>query len=106
MEKLYKEASRCRPSASSDAYILKIAPCASDIIAALTSADELLLLNAERLDASTAIRVSSTGANLTCMTTDVTGKFVMCGSSDGAISVFDVQSQQKAGIFQTSQFFQ
>ncbi|RMZ84265.1 hypothetical protein DV738_g775, partial [Chaetothyriales sp. CBS 135597] len=95
MVKLYKELSSCRPSAVSDAYILNILPLFNDTLAVLSSADELLLLNAHGLNSSQASRIADPGKGLTCSAVDETAQLIFTGGTDNLVSVFDIRTSHR-----------
>ena len=105
MIKVYKERRSCKPSSASDAYVLKILPVAGNGITAITSANELLVVDGTALASGAVLRMDSPGRGLTCLISDDAGQNVFCGGEDGVVSIFDVRSQQRTGKLQISQSY-
>ena len=104
MIKVYEDLSSCKPSLTDNTYVLKILPSAGNGITAITSADELLVVDAKTLASSAVLRIDNPGRGLTCLTSDATGQHVFCGGADGVVS-FDVRSQQRTCKLQLSQCY-
>ncbi|RMZ76793.1 hypothetical protein DV737_g4631, partial [Chaetothyriales sp. CBS 132003] len=96
MAKLYKELSSCKPSAASDAYILNILPLFNESLAVLSSADEMLIINARTLDSTQVSRIADPGKGLACTAVDETTRLIFCGGTDSLVSVFDIRSGRRA----------
>ncbi|RMZ87077.1 hypothetical protein DV736_g5694, partial [Chaetothyriales sp. CBS 134916] len=96
MVKLYKELSSCRPSVTSDAYILNILPLFNETLAVLSSADEILVVNARTLDSTQVSRIAESGKGLTCTAVDEATRLIFSGGTDNLVSVFDIRSGHRA----------
>ncbi len=93
----YREQSSCAPSASQDVYIFSIAPVANESLAAITSADELLLISKD-LTGRGASSLKGVPRGLTGLATADAGNTVICSSSEG-VGFFDLRTQTRTGHF-------
>jgi hypothetical protein len=100
---LLQEQASCAPSQKPDSYIYALAPIASNGIAAITSADELLLLDRQNLQTATPLYFSDVPTGVTCMVpSDAEGTSIICAGRDGVIATFDTRSQKKTAQFNQS----
>lgn len=99
MLRTYRELASCAPSQQHDVYIYAIAPLVGNALAAITSADELVLLPRDTLSASNASRVKNVPQGLTSLVTTDGGTTAVCAGNDGVIAVFDVRMQSRAAQF-------
>ena len=95
----FREYAICKPSQQSDAYITTIVPTISDGLAAITSANELILVNRANLQAGEVLCFSNVPAALTCLVVASDGSRVTCASSDGTVATFDVRSRARVAQF-------
>lgn len=102
MSLTYQEVSSCHPSDKDDVYIFSILPVINRGIAAITSADELLLLDSNTLQQST--RLGPVPKNLTSLTVLDDGFTAVCGGADGVVALFDVRSQSQVAQFRIGTF--
>jgi WD40 repeat protein len=103
MTTLYKQLKSCKPSQADDAYILKILPSTGKGIAAITSSDELLVIDATNFESTTPLRLEDPGKGVTSLTSDNEGNHFFCGGADGVVSCFDMRSQRKVAKLEISQ---
>jgi hypothetical protein len=97
---LLQEQASCTPSQTPDSYIYALAPVASNGIAAITSADELLLLDRQSLQTASPLYFSDVPAGVTCMvTSNAEGSSIICAGRDGVIATFDTRSQKRTAQF-------
>lgn len=99
MSRSCREVASCRPSQSADVYIYKIAPAHDTRIAAITSADELLLLDGTRLAASPISRLIGVPNAVTSLVTSMSGNDLFCAGSSGVVVGFDARSGQRTMDF-------
>lgn len=98
------EAASCAPSRRGGSYIYALAPIASTGIAAITSADELLLLDRQTLQAESAVHFADVPAGVTCMVLpELEGTSIICAGRDGVIAIFDMRSQKRIVHFRQSE---
>jgi hypothetical protein len=95
----YRQLAACAPSQQEDVYVFAIAPVANRGLAAITSADELLLLNRDSLDRSTIGTLQGAPSGLTSLVVADQGTAVMCAGGDGAVTVFDLRTGSKTAHF-------
>lgn len=101
MPQIYREASACFPSQEKDVYIFTIVPLVEGVIAAITSADELALLQAATLQ-TTKIYTPKDGLQaLTSLVSADEGSSAICGGSDGTVTVFDIRAPRLSAQFKT-----
>jgi hypothetical protein len=97
MSRRYMQSASCSPSSRADSYIYSIAPAYSSSLAAITSADEVLLVDGSKLATTAVSRLGSGHEGLTTLTVGNDGRDVYCGNSGGRVSCFDVRSGVKSG---------
>ncbi|KIW69345.1 hypothetical protein PV04_05226 [Phialophora macrospora] len=95
----YRQIAACAPSRREDVYVFAIAPVADRGLAAITSADELLLVNRDSLDRSTIGRLQGAPSGLTSLVVADQGTAVICAGDDGAVTVFDLRTGSKTVQF-------
>ncbi|KAK5454182.1 hypothetical protein LTS15_006182 [Exophiala xenobiotica] len=96
----YREISSCAPSRQKDVYIFSVTPVADRALAAITSADELLLLQDRgNLKASSISLLRDVPKGLTSLVSSDEGKTTICAGSDGHVVTFDMRTQSKATHF-------
>ncbi|OCT47725.1 putative WD repeat-containing protein [Cladophialophora carrionii] len=91
----------CAPSSREDVYVFAIAPVTNRGLAAITSADELLLLNRDSLDQSDVGRLQGAPVGLTSLVVADQGTAVICAGGDGAVTVFDLRTRSRAAQFKS-----
>lgn len=100
MSQTLGEVASCSPSRTADSYIYTIAPTTSNGLAAITSADELLLVDLQNLQLANALYFADVPTGLTTMVMgDYEGTSIICAGRDGTIATFDVRSQKRASHF-------
>lgn len=96
----YREVASCAPSRHDDVYIFSTAPLAGNGLAAITSADELLLLHDKgSLNSSTTSTLSDCPQGPSSLVVADAGQTVICAGSDGRVVVYDIRTQTKAAEF-------
>ncbi|KAK4943792.1 hypothetical protein LTR10_016695 [Elasticomyces elasticus] len=96
----YREVGSCAPSRHNDVYIFSIAPLARDGLAAITSANELLLLQDRgNLGTSSVSVLSDCPEGVTSLVVADAGQTAFCAGSDGHVAVYDYRSRAKAAEF-------
>lgn len=77
-----------------NAYIYTIIPTIENGLVAITSANELLVLDRQNLTTSPILRIDDLPARLSCLVSgDDVGRTVMCSGGDGVVATYDVRSQ-------------
>jgi hypothetical protein len=105
MNQLFGEVASCAPSHKADSYIYTIAPTASTGLAAITSADELLLLDTQHLQNASAISFPDVPSGVTSMVVgDQEAWSVVCCGRDGITATFDLRSQKITSHFKQGGF--
>ena len=101
MSQVFREVASCAPSQKGDSYIYAIAPTLSGGLVAISSADELLLLDLQHLHNGKALYLPDVPTGVTSMTLgDLEGTSVICGGRDGVTATFDLRSQRRVSYFQ------
>ena len=103
MSRTYTQLSSCRPSADHNAYIYSIVPAVEGSLAAITSADEILAVDAARLDSTSVSRLNGASKGLTTLSVGDHGRTLYCGDGTGYISRFDVRAGGKTGAINIGQ---
>ncbi|KEF62259.1 uncharacterized protein A1O9_00231 [Exophiala aquamarina CBS 119918] len=101
MPQIYLEAAACSPSQKNDVYVFTIVPVAGGSIAAITSADELVLLHAATLQTAKIFTPQDGLKGLTSLVSADDGTSAVCASNDGVVTVFDIRTPQPSAQFQT-----
>ena len=99
MSQTYQQLDGCAPSRQEDVYIFAIAPAANRGLAAITSADELLLLNRASLSTFDAARFQSVPHGVTSLAVADQGTAAICAGSDGTVAVFDLRTGSSIAHF-------
>ncbi len=100
MIRTYREIASCAPSRQKDVYIFSVTPVADRALAAITSADELLLLQDRgNLKASSISLLQDVPKGLTSLASSDEGKTTICAGSDGHVVTFDMRTRLKATHF-------
>jgi hypothetical protein len=100
MSQTFLEVASCAPSRKADSYICAIAPTISNGLAAITSADELLLVDLQNLQIAKPLYFADVPLGLTSMVIgDKEGTSIICAGRDGATVTFDVRSQKRTSHF-------
>ena len=93
MSKILHQIAACAPSRTAGTYIYSIIPLGSGGLAAITSADELLVLDAQSLS-SPHVTLKNVPTGISCLTkSEQDQNVVICAGRDGVISAFDLRSQ-------------
>lgn len=101
----FRQSAVCTPSAVSGSYVYSIIPASDRSLVALTSADELFLLDRETLRKDSSQRFSDVPKGATCIVSGYNDRnLVICAGRDGCIVTFDVRSQKKASQFKLGKF--
>ena len=101
MFQTYREVSSCAPSQCQDVYIFAVAPLASRALAAITSADELLVLARDNLEHAAVARLQDVPKGPTSLVTTDAGSTAICAGTDGVVAIFDIRLQSRAAQFST-----
>ena len=68
-------------------------------VAAITSADELLLVDAAKMTSSPVLYFDHVPSGLTSLCTSDNGRVLYCAGTSGAVGCFDVRSSSRTGGF-------
>jgi len=101
MSQIYLEAATCSPSQKSDVYVFTIIPLAEAGIAAITSADELVLLHAATLQTATIFTPKDGLKGLTSLVSADDGTSPICAGTDGVVTIFDIRTSRPSAQFNT-----
>ncbi|KIW28292.1 uncharacterized protein PV07_07968 [Cladophialophora immunda] len=102
MIQIYQQLASCAPSKNEDVYIFAIAPVAGRGLAAITSADELLLLNRDDLAVSNPVGIQGVPHGLSSLAVEDQGTTVICAGNDGTVAVFDIRTQSSVAHFKSA----
>lgn len=104
MSRLYQSVGSIAPSRTDNAYIFQLVQTIENGLAAITSADELVVVDRSNLAAGQIISFESppTGANC-LVSSDVSGQSLLCSGTDGNVALYDVRSQRRASHFRIGQ---
>ena len=81
----------CAPSQHKDVYIFTVAPAANHGLAAITSADELILLDRDSLSSDQVSRILNVSHGTSSLVVTDQGQTAICGGSDGTLTLFDLR---------------
>jgi hypothetical protein len=99
MVELFGEIASCSPSQVEGSYIYSVLGIAGDRLAALSSADDILLLDPAGLKVTGRIH-DGVSRNASCMTNCENAKdIVICAGGDGVVALFDVRTERRASSF-------
>lgn len=100
MATLYAPYAGFAPSRDDSAYILALVPTIANGLAAITSANELFVIDRQNL-ASTQTRLfDGTPDGINCLVpADAAGQTLLCSGSSGTVAIFDVRLQSKIADF-------
>jgi hypothetical protein len=99
MSKVYRQVARCTPSQRDDVYVYAVAPALQNALAAVTSADELCLLDAANLGHNT-LKLQNVPRGLTALVVTDQGSTALCSSTEGTIAIFDLRSHSLVTQYQ------
>lgn len=100
MFQAYQSFASVAPSRADNAYIFDLVQTFGNGLAAITSADELLVVDRQNLSTSQPILFSGTPAGTNCLVSgDESGQSLLCSGTDGNVATFDVRSQKKTSHF-------
>jgi|SRR5271154_5401206 len=100
MSKVWRQVAACSPSQQTGTYIYTITPTVDGGLAAISSADELFLLDRQNLATTPSSRFSDVPAGVTCLTAiDEAGSGLLCAGRDGVVAAYDVRSQKQVSHF-------
>ncbi|KAH0845514.1 WD domain protein [Fonsecaea pedrosoi] len=102
MFQIYQPLASCAPSTHEDVYIFAIAPVAGRGLAAITSADELLLLDRDNLAVSNPVGIQGVPHRLSSLVVDEQGTSLICAGDDGTVAIFDVRTQSSVAHFKSA----
>lgn len=92
------------PSGQKDVYVFSITPLADQAMAAITSADELLILQDRgTLNTSPVSTVQGVPRGLTSLVSSDAGRIAVCAGRDGNVVLVDTRTQTTVGHFETGQ---
>lgn len=101
MSQKYLEAASCSPSLQKDVYIFTVVPLVEGLMAAITSADELVLLQAATLQTANIFTPKDGLHELTSLVSADDGASAVCAGRDGTVSIFDIRSPRLSAQFKT-----
>jgi len=99
MPHAYQQLASCAPSRHEDVYVFAIAPVANRGLAAITSADELLLLNRDSLSALGVASFQGVPHGVTSLVVADQGTTAICAGSDGIVAFFDLRIESSIAHF-------
>lgn len=100
MSRTYQSFASVAPSRAVNAYILQLVQTFANGLAAITSADELIVVDRQNLSASQAISFSGTPTGTNCLVSaDASGQSLLCSGTDGNVATYDIRSQKRTAQF-------
>lgn len=97
---LYQPYAALRPSRDDSAYILTLVPAMADSLAAITSANELLVVDRQNLSSAQTSFFDGALDGSNCLVAgDPHGQTLLCSSIYGTVATFDVRTQRKVSYF-------
>jgi hypothetical protein len=99
MSKVYRQVASCTPSQREDVYVYAVAHALQNALVAITSADELCLLDAATLGGDT-VKLQNVPRGLTALVVTDQGPTALCSSTVGTIAVFDLRSHSLVAQYQ------
>ena len=103
MSRTYVQLASCNPSAHDNTYVYHIAASLDNLLAAITSKDEVLVVDGAYLSSTAVSRLNGAPKGLTTLTAADHGRSLYCGDSAGYVSCFDVRTASKTGSFSVGQ---
>ena len=103
MPRTYIQLESCKPSVDADAYIYEIAPLPEAKLAAITSANEVLVVDGTRLTTTSISRLDGAPIGITTLSVAQQGRSLYCGGGFGHISHFDVREGTRSGTIDIGQ---
>lgn len=103
MPDVFREVASQYPSRVAGSYLYSILPIVGQKLAALTSADELLLIDKSRLELVSQYH-DDVPAPVACMTgCDSAEESIICAGRDGTVAIFDLRTRGRASHFKIGQ---
>lgn len=100
MSRAYQSFASIAPSRTDNAYIFALVQTVGNGLAAITSADELLVVDQQNLSSNNTISFSGAPTGVNCLVSgDDSGQSLLCSGTDGNVTTFDVRSQKKTSNF-------
>jgi hypothetical protein len=104
MPQTYQRVARCAPSRHQDVYVFAIAPIAHRGLAAITSADEVILLDRGTLTEVASPKVPDAPRGLASFAVADEGQTLVCAGQEGTVAAFDLRTgasiaHYRAGIW-------
>ncbi len=103
MSKTYVQLASCSPSAHDNTYIYQTVATIDDRLAAITSRDEILVVDGASLNSAAVLRLHGAPKGLTTLSAGDHGRSLYCGDSAGYVSCFDIRTATKTGSFSIGQ---
>lgn len=104
MSRAYQSFASVAPSRADNAYIFALVQTFGNGLAAITSADELLVVDRQNLSTSQPILFDGTPTGTNCLISgNDSGQSLLCSGTDGNVATFDVRSQKKTSHFKIGQ---
>lgn len=97
MLRAYQSFASIAPSRADNAYIFALVPTIGNGLAAITSADELIVVDRQNLSTSQTISFDGIPTGTNCLISgDDSGQSLLCSGTDGNVTTFDVRSHKKS----------
>lgn len=101
MSQAYQSFASIAPSRGNNAYIFQLVQTVGNGLAAITSEDELVIVDRHNLSANQTIFFDGVPVGTNCLVSgDASGQTLICSGTDGHVVTYDVRSQKKTSQFQ------
>jgi len=88
-----------------NAYILSLVATFGNGLAAITSSDELFVVDRQNLASAQTVLFKDTPTGISCLVSgDVQGQSLICSGTDGVIATYDLRSQSRISQFKIGMF--
>lgn len=105
MSQAYQPYAAVAPSRANNAYIYQLVQTVGNGLAAITSEDEVIVVDRESLSANQTIFFDRPPAGTNCLVSgDATGQILICSGTDGHVVTYDVRSQRRVSQFSSGLF--
>lgn len=100
MPMVYEPYAGIAPSKDASAYVLALVPTTANGLAAITSANELFVVDRQNLASAQVKLFDAAPDGISCLVPgDPEGQTLLCSGTDGTVATFDVRSHSRVSDF-------